>query len=118
MNSGLYSVLYLTYFIILDSVLYFADIECGFSHAKSYGLSNNVKFRQFLGFYSIFCLGRTKNEVHICNLHAKTQLLMYDKGGLSTKKFSTPEGRWRTVRKPGLDENSGFEWKNLYFQYQ
>ena len=32
MNSGLYSVLYLTYFIILDSVLYFADIECGFSH--------------------------------------------------------------------------------------
>ena len=87
-------------------------------HAKSYGLSNNVKFRQFLGFYSIFCLGRTKNEVHICNLHAKTQLLMYDKGGLSTKKISSPEGRWRTVRKPGLDENSGFEWKNLYFQYQ
>ena len=32
MNSGLYSVLYLMYFIILDSVLYFADIECGFSH--------------------------------------------------------------------------------------
>ena len=27
---------------------------------------------------------------------------MYDKGGLSTKKFSTPEGRWRTVRKPGV----------------
>ena len=76
----------------------------------------NVKFRQFLGFYSIFCLGMTKNEVHICNLHAKTQLLMYDKGGLSTKKFSTPEGRWRTVRKPGLDENSGFEWKNLYLE--
>ena len=72
----------------------------------------------FFSFYSIFCLGSTKNEVHICNLHAKTQLLMYDKGGLSTKKFSTPEGRWRTVRKPGLDENSGFEWKNLYFQYQ
>ena len=72
----------------------------------------------FLSFYSIFCLGSTKNEGHICNLHAKTQLLMYDKGGLLTKKFSTPEGRWRTVRKPGLDENSGFEWKNLYFQYQ
>ena len=35
MNSGLYSVLYLTYFIILDSVLYFADIECGFSHGVS-----------------------------------------------------------------------------------
>ena len=35
MNSGLYSVLYLTYFIILDSVLYFADIECGFSHVKN-----------------------------------------------------------------------------------
>ena len=72
----------------------------------------------FLSFYSIFCLGSTKNEGHICNLHAKTQLLMYDKGGLSTKKISSPEGRWRTVRKPGLDENSGFEWKNLYFQYQ
>ena len=72
----------------------------------------------FFSFYSIFCLGSTKNEVHICNLHAKTQLLMYDKGGLSTKKFSSPEGRWRTVRKPGLDENSGFEWKNLYFLYQ
>ena len=72
----------------------------------------------FFSFYSIFCLGSTKNEGHICNLHAKTQLLMYDKGGLSTKKFSSPEGRWRTVRKPGLDENSGFEWKNLYFQYQ
>ena len=27
MNSGLYSVLYLMYFIILDSVLYFADID-------------------------------------------------------------------------------------------
>ena len=87
-------------------------------HWKSHDLWNIVKFGQFLGFYSIFCLGRTKNEVHICNLHAKTQLLMYDKGGLTTKKFSTPEGRWRTVRKPGLDENSGFEWKNLYFQYQ
>ena len=34
MNSGLYSVLYLMYFIILDSVLYFADIECGFSHVN------------------------------------------------------------------------------------
>jgi len=43
---------------------------------------------------------------------------MYDKGGLPTKIFSSPEGRWRTVRKPGLDENSGFEWKNLYFLYQ
>ena len=37
---------------------------------------------------------------------------------LVNKKFSSPEGAWRTVRKPGLDENSGFEWKNLYFQYQ
>ena len=35
MNSGLYSVLYLMYFIIIDSVLYFADIECGFSHGKT-----------------------------------------------------------------------------------
>ena len=22
------------------------------------------------------------------------------------------------VRKPGLKENNGFEWKNLYFSYQ
>ena len=81
-------------------------------------IAQTITFCMFLSFYSIFCLGSTKNEVHICNLHAKMQLLMYDKGGLSTKKFSTPEGRWRTVRKPVLDENSGFEWKNLYFQYQ
>ena len=46
----------------------------------------------FFSFYSIFCLGSTKNEVHICNLHAKTQLLMYDKGGLSTKKFQLQKG--------------------------
>ena len=32
------------------------------------------------------------NEVHILNLHAKTQLLMYDKGGFTSKKFSPPEG--------------------------
>ena len=37
---------------------------------------------------------------------------------LSGLEISSPEGRWRTVRKPGLDENSGFEWKNLYFLYQ
>ena len=42
MNSGLYSVLYLTYFIILDSVLYFADIECGFSHDGALLCANNV----------------------------------------------------------------------------
>ena len=43
---------------------------------------------------------------------------MYDKWGYSTKKNSSPEGGWRTVRKPGLKENNGFEWKNLYFPYQ
>jgi len=72
----------------------------------------------FLSFYPIPRLGSTKNEGHICNPHAKTQPPMYDKGGLLTKKFSTPEGRWRTVRKPGPDENSGFEWKNPYLQHQ
>ena len=32
---------------------------------------------------------------------------MYDKWGYSTKKNSSPEGGWRTVRKPGLKENIG-----------
>ena len=31
---------------------------------------------------------------------------MYDKWGYSTKKNSSPEGGWRTVRKPGLKENN------------
>ena len=35
----------------------------------------------FFSFYSIFCLGSTKNEGHICNLPVKTKLLMHDKGG-------------------------------------
>ena len=34
------------------------------------------------------------------------------------EKKSSPECGWRTVRKPGLKENNGFEWKNLYFLYQ
>ena len=46
----------------------------------------------FFSFYSIFCLGSTKNEGHICNLHAKTQLLMYDNGGLLTKNFHLQKG--------------------------
>ena len=77
-----------------------------------------MTFCMFFSFYSIFCLGRTKNEVHICNLHSETQLLMYDRWGYSTKKNSSPEGGSRTVRKPGLKENNGFEWENLYFPYQ
>ena len=32
-------------------------------------------------------------------------------GGCEQKNFSKSEGRWKTVRKPGLDKNSGFEWK-------
>ena len=76
-------------------------------------LYNIVRFCKFLGFYSRFCLGRTKHEVHICNLHSKTQLLMCDKCGYSTKKYSSPDGGWRTVRKPGLKENDAFEWKNF-----
>ena len=50
------------------------------------------QLRQILpvfGLYSIFCLGRTKNEVHIFNLYAKTQLLMYDKGGCQQKIFNS-----------------------------
>ena len=43
MNSGLYSVLYLMYFIILDSVLYFADIECGFSHGPVRSSEINIE---------------------------------------------------------------------------
>ena len=77
-------------------------------------IAQTITFCMFSSFYSIFCLGSTKNEVHICNLHAKMQLLMYDKGGLSTKKFSSPEGRWRTIRKPELGENIGFSKKALY----
>ena len=68
----------------------------------------------FFSYNSIFCLGRTKNEVHILNLHAKTQLLMYDKGGFTSKKISSPEGGWRTIRKPELGENIGFSEKALY----
>ena len=41
----------------------------------------------FFSFYSKFCLGRTKNEVHICNLHSKIQLLMYDKGEGNKQKI-------------------------------
>ena len=29
------------------------------------------------------------------------------------EKKSSPECGWRTVRKPGLKENNGFEWKNV-----
>ena len=36
---------------------------------------------QFLELFSKFCLGRTLNEVHIFNVHVKTQLLRYHMGG-------------------------------------
>ena len=62
-------------------------------HAKSY-LYNIVRFCQFLGFYSIFCLGRTKNEVHISSLHSKMQLLMYGKGGVLNQKKIISRRRW------------------------
>ena len=54
--------------------------------AKFDNIAETMTFCMFFSFYSIFCLGRTKNEFHICNLHAKTQLLMYDKGGVVNKK--------------------------------
>ena len=52
-------------------------------------------------------LGRATNEVHIFNVHAKTQLLMYDKGGFFTFQFSTQEGGMMTTRKTELEENNG-----------
>ena len=30
---------------------------------------------------------------------------MYDKGGYSIKNISSPEGGWRTIRKPELEKN-------------
>ena len=39
---------------------------------------------------------------------------MYDKGGFFTFEFATPEGGWRTIRKPELGENIGFLKKALY----
>ena len=39
---------------------------------------------------------------------------MYDKGGFTSKKISTPEGGWRSIRKPELGENIGFSEKALY----
>ena len=33
--------------------------------------------------------------------------------GGTQQKNTSPEGGWRTVRKPGLKENNGFEWKNV-----
>ena len=39
---------------------------------------------------------------------------MYNKGGYSTKNISSPEGGWRTIRKPELEENvKNFE-KKIY----
>ena len=38
--------------------------------------------------------------------------------GDSQQKKSSLEGGGRTVRNTGLNENSGFEGKNLHFQYQ
>ena len=42
---------------------------------------------------------KTTNDLHILNVHVKTQLLMYDKRGFFTFEFSTPEGGLRTIRK-------------------
>ena len=37
------------------------------------------------------------------------------KGGYSTKDISSPEGGWRTIRKPELEENIKiFGKKNIY----
>ena len=33
------------------------------------------------------------------------KLLMYDKGGFTSKKIPSPEGGWRKIRKPELGEN-------------
>ena len=78
-------------------------------------MCNIVKFKQFLGFYSKFCFGWTKNEVHICYLHSKTQLLMYDKGGILNKRYFISR-RWmennQEARTGGKHQN--FWKKNIY----
>ena len=59
--------------------------------AKSDNIVQIITFCMFFSFYSKFCLVKTKNEVQICNLHSKMPLLMCDKWGYSTKKYSSPE---------------------------
>ena len=61
-----------------------------------------------------FSLGRETNKAHIFNVHAKTQLKMYDKEGFFTFEFSTPEGGLRTIRKTELEENNGILKNPLY----
>ena len=57
---------------------------------------------------------KTTNDLHILNVHVKTQLLMYDKRGFFTFEFSTPEGGLRTIRKTELEENNGILKYPLY----
>ena len=39
------------------------------------------------------------------------------KGGYSTKDISSPEGGWRTIRKPELEENIKIFGKKIYTPY-
>ena len=65
-------------------------------------------------FSKFLCLGKTTNEVHILNVHVKTELLMYDKGGFFTFEFLTPEGGLQTIRKTELEEDNGILKNPLY----
>ena len=42
---------------------------------------------------------------------------MYNKGGYSTKNISSPEGGWRTIKKPELEENIKIFGKKIYTPY-
>ena len=81
-------------------------------HAKSHDLCNIVKVSQFWGFYSIFCLGRTNNEAHICHLHSKMQLLA--KGGYSTKKNYLQKLDWGQSRSQNWRKTLKIFGKNFY----
>ena len=61
-----------------------------------------------------FWLEKTTYELHISNLHVKTQLLIYGKGGFFIFEFPTQVGGLRTIRKTELEENKGILKNPLY----
>ena len=89
--------------------------------AKSDNIEQMLTFCMFFSFYSKFCLVKSKNEVHICNLHSKTQLLMYDKWGKSTKKIISR--RWMEDSQKARTWNyqnwlKPEPWKSIFFLQQ
>ena len=77
-------------------------------------IAQTINFCKFLGFYSIFSLGRTKNEVHICNLHAKTQFLMYDKRGCQQKNFQIQKGDGGQSGSQDFMKTVDLSWKLIF----